>query len=194
MFVPFIMASGGDNAKKESIRKDTAWNHCVFIDENSRNVKCKYCEKVLTGGIYILKHHLASISKDVGACLSILEKDKNLMMGIVSMLQQNLIKKSMSREDLDSNVGDYENFRKNTNSRREWGESSSIFKRRETQSTINFIFKKSEREDACQEIVLFFYNNVIPFSVAKGEKFSKMVDMISKYGPDLSHHHTMKSG
>jgi len=50
--------------------------------------------------------------------------------------------------------------------------SSSIFKKRNTQITINSIFKKSEREDTCQEIAVFFHNNAIPFNIAKSEEFS----------------------
>jgi len=34
-------------------------------------------------------------------------------------------------------------------------------------TTINSIFKKSEREEACQEIALFFYNKAIPFNVVR---------------------------
>ena len=33
--------------------------------------------------------------------------------------------------------------------------SSSIFKKRSIQTTVDSIFKKSEREDACQGIALF---------------------------------------
>jgi len=61
--------------------------------------------------------------------------------------------------------------------------SSSIFKRRGTQTTINSIFKKSEREEACQEIALFFYNNAIPFNVAKSEEFIRMLELVAKHGP-----------
>jgi len=82
------MDSGsGDNTKKKgSVKKGSTWNHCVSINGKSRNVKCKYCEKILTGGIYRLKHYLACTSKDVGACLVVLEEVKKLMLGIVSML------------------------------------------------------------------------------------------------------------
>ena len=85
-------SGGGDSTKKGSIKKDPAWNHCISIDGKSRNMKCKYCEKILTGGSYRLKHHLACTSKDVGACLVVPEEVKKLMLGTVSMLQQNLIK------------------------------------------------------------------------------------------------------
>ena len=79
------------------------------------------------------------------------------MLGTVSMLQQNLIKKSMFGIDFERNVSDSENFRKRPSQEENvGGESSSIFKRRGSQSTINSIFKKSEREDTCQQIALFF--------------------------------------
>jgi len=83
-------------------------------------------------------------------------------------------------------VSDSENFRKRPSQEENvGGESSSIFKRRGSQTTINSIFKKSEREDTCQQISLFFYNNAIPFNVARSEEFTKMVEMISKHGPGI---------
>jgi len=44
---------------------------CVSILGKARKVKCKYCQKVLTGGIYQLKHHPVRTSKDVGAFIAI---------------------------------------------------------------------------------------------------------------------------
>jgi len=35
------------------------------------------------------------------------------------------------------------------------------------------------------KIALFFYNNVIPFNVARSEEFTKMVEMIAKHGPGI---------
>ena len=60
----------------------------------------------------------------------------------------------------------------------------NIFKKRVvgTQTTINNIFKKGMREEACQAIARFFYNNVIPFNVAKSEEFIVMLDLVSRHG------------
>jgi len=55
----------------------------------------------------------------------------------------------MFKEKSNSSVGDYGNLRKRPTQEESGGESSSIFKRRGTQTAINFIFKKIEREDAC---------------------------------------------
>jgi len=136
----------------------------------------------LTGGVYKLKHHLAGISKDVGACISVSEEVKKLMLDTVVTLRQNLLKKSMSREE--SNVGYSENARKRP-SEEEIEDSSNIFKRKGTQTTTNAIFKKNDREDACQEIALFFYNNVILFNVANSEEFKRMLKLVGRHGPGL---------
>jgi len=61
------MASSG-RGSGFGLRTNPAWSHCISTDGKARNLKCKYCEKVLTDGIYRLKHHLAETSKDVGAC------------------------------------------------------------------------------------------------------------------------------
>jgi len=88
-----------------------------------RNVKCKYCEKVKISGMYQLKHHLARTSKNVGACITVLENVKKLMLDMVYMLQQNLIKKSISKEGLwDSSMDDLENAKRRL--RREESEES----------------------------------------------------------------------
>ena len=49
-------------------KSDVAWKHCISIVGDTRKLHldvgaCKYCQKVLIGGLYRLKHHL-----DVGAC------------------------------------------------------------------------------------------------------------------------------
>lgn len=54
---------------------------------------------------------------------------------------------------------------------------TNLSKKRSTQATINKIFKKKLREEACLEIVSFFYNNAIAFNVAKSEEFQRMLEM-----------------
>jgi len=72
-----ITEGGSDHAAKRGSdigsRIDSSWSHWVLIDGKTRYVKCKYCDKVLTRGIYRLKLHLVGTSKDVGACITILE-------------------------------------------------------------------------------------------------------------------------
>jgi len=54
-----------------------------------------------------------------------------------------------------------------------------------SQATINSMFKKSLTEEACQGIASFFYNNVIPFNVAKSEEFKKMIELVARHGQGM---------
>jgi hypothetical protein len=63
--------------------------------------------------------------------------------------------------------------------------TKDLFKRgltRARQTTINSAFKKEVREDACKDIALFFYNNDIPFNVARSDEYLKMFDNVAKHG------------
>ena len=48
-------------------KHDIGWEHAEPIGD-SRTTKCKYCGKVIHGGITILKLHIAHISKQVEGC------------------------------------------------------------------------------------------------------------------------------
>ncbi|KAI5412254.1 hypothetical protein KIW84_057061 [Lathyrus oleraceus] len=54
--------------------------------------------------------------------------------------------------------------------------------KKSSQPSINAVLKKGLRDDACQAIARFFYNNDIPFNVARTEEFTIMCDMISIHG------------
>ncbi|MQL73241.1 hypothetical protein Taro_005585 [Colocasia esculenta] len=50
---------------------DPAWAHGIVVDMARRKVQCKYCNRVLSGGVWRLKQHLAGIKGEnnfVGHC------------------------------------------------------------------------------------------------------------------------------
>ena len=57
-------------------RSDVGWAHGYSVDGDSRKIKCKYCEKVISGGDYCLKPHLACRQNDVGTYLEVSDKIK----------------------------------------------------------------------------------------------------------------------
>lgn len=77
------------------------------------------------------------------------------MCATVLDLQQNLLKHYTKEESAEASDS-----------------TRNIFKERilNTQATINTMFKKAAREEACQ---------AIPFDVAKSEKFNTMFDLVS---------------
>ncbi|GAV78532.1 zf-BED domain-containing protein/DUF659 domain-containing protein/Dimer_Tnp_hAT domain-containing protein [Cephalotus follicularis] len=87
---------------------DPGWEHAVALDEKKKKVKCNYCGKIVSGGIYRLKQHLARVSGEVTYCDKAPEvvyvKMKEILEGSRS------IKKSRQFED-DGQA--YVNFRSN---------------------------------------------------------------------------------
>jgi hypothetical protein len=49
-------------------RLDVGWQYDIEIDKNSRKVQCKYCKKIISGGIFHFKHNLTCTRKDVESC------------------------------------------------------------------------------------------------------------------------------
>ncbi|XP_052204967.1 uncharacterized protein LOC127809864 isoform X1 [Diospyros lotus] len=47
---------------------DPGWDHGVAQDERKKKVRCNYCGKIVSGGIYRLKQHLARVSGEVTYC------------------------------------------------------------------------------------------------------------------------------
>ncbi|XAR56936.1 hypothetical protein NMG60_11024905 [Bertholletia excelsa] len=47
---------------------DPGWEHGVAQDERKKKVRCNYCGKIVSGGIYRLKQHLARLSGEVTYC------------------------------------------------------------------------------------------------------------------------------
>jgi hypothetical protein len=58
-------------ATKELKRKSTdiGWEYGVLADPNKLDsIKCLLCEKVMSGGVHRLKHHIAQITGNVALC------------------------------------------------------------------------------------------------------------------------------
>ncbi|MQM04753.1 hypothetical protein Taro_037557, partial [Colocasia esculenta] len=47
---------------------DPAWAHGTVVDMTRRKVQCKYCNRVLSSGVWHLKQHLAGIKGEVAPC------------------------------------------------------------------------------------------------------------------------------
>ena len=49
-------------------KHDIGWEHAEPVGDSRRTTKCKYCGKVIHGGITRLKQHIAHISEQVKGC------------------------------------------------------------------------------------------------------------------------------
>ncbi|KAK2437233.1 hAT dimerization domain-containing protein [Trifolium repens] len=96
------IGSGGTSVRQNrntaGKKTDIAWNHGVAIDKTGKKIKCKNCEKIISGGVYQLKHHLAGTQKDVVVCTAVPIEVKAQMWDVVASLQQKLVKKTRTAE------------------------------------------------------------------------------------------------
>ena len=131
-------SSGKKVIRKNSLgnRSDMGWALSYAVDGDSRKIKCKYCEKVISGGVYCLKPHLACTQNDVGTYLAYSDKIKKEMFAIVANLQVKLNRKSEEHENKGSNIDDVMGVSQKWKGK-EVETSGNIFKRKNTQSTIN---------------------------------------------------------
>ncbi|OMO82247.1 hypothetical protein COLO4_23146 [Corchorus olitorius] len=53
---------------------DPGWEHGIAQDDRKKKVKCNYCGKVVSGGIFRLKQHLARLSGEVTHCEKVPEE------------------------------------------------------------------------------------------------------------------------
>lgn len=131
-------------------------------------MKCRFCQLPFTGSAYRVKHHLAGTSRDVSPCPSVPSDVKKVMEDKVNELQKKLLKKANLLVDdaadgdkdgaADADLEIVDGGRGKRKSVREIA-PKNMFKRGLTtmkQTTINGVWKKEDREDACKAIALFF--------------------------------------
>ena len=65
-------------------KTDIGWKHGIDVGGNGKKVKCKYCSKIVSGGVFIFKRHLAGTREYSKSCATVLDEIKLLMMKIVA--------------------------------------------------------------------------------------------------------------
>ena len=69
-------------------RLDVGWQYGIDVDKNSKRVQCKFCQKIISGGIYRFKHHLACTRKDVEPCQQVPEDVKKIILNVLVKNQE----------------------------------------------------------------------------------------------------------
>ncbi|XP_031374103.1 uncharacterized protein LOC116188771 [Punica granatum] len=181
------------------VRDDPAWAHDYEVLGERLKIKCKYCDKIVSGGPYRLKHHLGCTKINVTPCPVVPNDVKNNMCTISMRLEDLSAKKKQASscglegDDVVDVDNDDEDEGVDTKGKgNETIKISSFFNKRsldiqskQKQLTINQMMKKDLREDVCMQIARFFYTSAIPFNCVKNPEFEKMCHLIGKYGIGL---------
>lgn len=160
--------------------KDICWEYAEKLDGNK--VRCKFCLRVLNGGISRLKHHLSRLpSKGVNPCSKVRDDITDRVRSIIASKEEGKETSSSAKKQKFSEA-------KSTLS------ASKPLLPIESASPITKIFPSvplmgptsnftSDQENAERTIALFFFENKLDFSVARSSSYQQMIDAVGKCGP-----------
>jgi hypothetical protein len=135
-------------------RLDAGWQHGIDIDKNSRKVQCKYCQKIIIGGIFHFKQHLTCTRKDVETCQQVPENVKQMILGVLVKNLEATEKKRKAHQYSENDDDEIKEISSKDKEKRAASGSGS------TQTTLNQLLKKDIREETCRQIARFFFTLV----------------------------------
>ncbi|KAJ6748862.1 HAT TRANSPOSON SUPERFAMILY [Salix purpurea] len=163
--------------------KDICWEYAEKLDGNK--VKCKFCLRILNGGISRLKHHLSRLpSKGVNPCSKVRDDVSDRVRAIIA-----------SKDDFKETGNAKKQKAVEGKSTVNVTPSRSLLSLEATASTpvMAKVYPTvmpmpmaapplSSQENAEKNIALFFFENKLDFSVARSPSYQLMVDAIGKCG------------
>lgn len=174
--------------------RDACWEHCVLVDANRQKVRCNYCQREFSGGVYRMKFHLAQIkNKDIVPCAEVpIEVCDHIRSILSAPKKQKTTKKpkvdqaaavANDRQNSSSASGDFHPNNHGSSSHNESACPSLLFPRPSPnrQPVVEDV-QRQKQDDADKKIAVFFFHNCIPFTAAKSVYYQEMVDAIAECG------------
>ncbi|XP_020550397.1 uncharacterized protein LOC105164271 isoform X2 [Sesamum indicum] len=170
--------------------RDACWEHCVLIDAARQKVRCNYCQREFSGGVYRMKFHLAQIrNKDIVPCTEVPNDVRDHIQGILSTHKK---QKTLKRQRVEQVV----NGQQNSSSASGGAPPNRVSSEQNGSVCPSLLFphaspspqsepvvydvQNQKQERADKKIALFFFYNAIPFSAAASTYYQQMVDAIAE--------------
>ncbi|KAK2977054.1 hypothetical protein RJ640_011665, partial [Escallonia rubra] len=170
--------------------RDACWEHCVLVDATRQKVRCNYCQREFSGGVYRMKFHLAQIkNKDIVPCAEVPDDVRDHIQSILSTTRK---QKAHKRQKVDQVANGQQNsssisggaHRNNGSSGQNGSTCPSLLFPHPSPSAQPSVddVQKQKQENADKKIAVFFIQNSVPFSAAKSTGFQDMVDAVAECG------------
>ncbi|CAA0812966.1 hAT transposon superfamily [Striga hermonthica] len=152
--------------------KDACWEYADRLEGNK--VRCKFCDRILNGGISRLKHHLSRLpSKGVNPCAKVRDDVSHKVREIIALKDDGKENPVPRRQILSPEV----------KSPPEPPIQSQALIAKPVSSIMPLtIPPRDEHENAERCIALFFFENKLDFGVARSPSYHQMIDAIKKCG------------
>lgn len=171
--------------------RDACWEHCVLVDATRQKVRCNYCHREFSGGVYRMKFHLAKIkNKDIIPCTEVPDDVREMIHSVLSTPKK---QKAAKKPKMDVVQNDKQNsssasggFAANNaaSSDQQGSSCPSLLLPRQSPSNQHAVDDplKQKHDDADKKIALFFFHNSVPFSASKSIHYQAMVSAIAECG------------
>ncbi|KAK2646644.1 hypothetical protein Ddye_021839 [Dipteronia dyeriana] len=178
-----------------SNRKDPAWKYGVEVEMDGHKgykyLQCKFCDKILKGGVYRMKEHLAGIHGNAAPCGKVTPEVRDEIKTYLEKIESAKKRTQLTREEMiDKCV---------TLNSQKGSSSGSVTQRGIRGPMDRFLEKdsmdvvegskqeldKDARENTCMDIARFFYENGLAFNVANSPSFTNMLRSVGNYGRGL---------
>ncbi|KAJ4712848.1 HAT transposon superfamily [Melia azedarach] len=173
--------------------RDACWEHCVLVDATRQKVRCNYCHREFSGGVYRMKFHLAQIkNKDIVPCAEVPHDVRDHIQSIVTTPKK---QKNPKKPKVEKAVA---NGQQNSSSASGGAHPSRGSSGQGGSTCPSLLFphpspsiqpavddaQRKKQDDADKKIAAFFFHNSIPFSAAKSMYYHEMVNAIAECGVD----------
>ncbi|KAI3810701.1 hypothetical protein L1987_20323 [Smallanthus sonchifolius] len=173
-------------------------------DPNNRtNLSCKFCGKLLKGGVFRLKQHLVGGFKNVLDCSKcpqmVREEMREYMEKKEKAKVENIMKSRLcadvfNLEDDDDEecdevpvtaTGSSKSSASKPKKPKVIGCMNTYFNQDLKQQKINEACRKEIRKRACKELARWFYDAGVPFHAANYDSFQKAIEAVGQFGPGM---------
>ncbi|EEF49005.1 protein dimerization, putative [Ricinus communis] len=162
--------------------KDVCWEYAEKLDGNK--VKCKFCLRVLNGGISRLKHHLSRLpSKGVNPCSKVRDDVTDRVRAIIAS-KEDIKEPSSAKKQRPAEAKSPAHIY----ATKALVNVESVAPAAKVYPTVTSISPPSlsNQENAERSIALFFFENKLDFSVARSPSYQLMIEAIEKCGPGFT--------
>ncbi|XP_019180028.1 PREDICTED: uncharacterized protein LOC109174958 isoform X1 [Ipomoea nil] len=170
--------------------RDACWEHCVLVDATRQKVRCNYCRREFSGGVYRMKFHLAQIrNKDIVPCTEVPNEVRDHIQSILNAPKK---QKNPKKQKVDHAANGQQSSSSASGGIHPYlgcsGQNDSpcpslLFAHHSPspQPVIDNV-QRQKQDDADKKIAKFFFHNSVPFSAAKSFYYQEMVDAITECG------------
>ncbi|KAK1304358.1 hypothetical protein QJS10_CPB11g00448 [Acorus calamus] len=171
--------------------RDACWEHCVLVDATRQKVRCNYCQREFSGGVYRMKFHLAQIkNKDIVPCTEVPINVRDMIHSMLSTPKKQKLQKKKKKNDRAVNGPENSSsasggFQPNPGSSGQHGSTCpSLLLPQPSPSAHQALddAQKQKLDEADRKLALFFFHNSIPLSASKSIYYQEMVDAVAECG------------